>query len=76
MICDISKVSGSKSIFDTLNRINWNYGRGDIEKVFQDNLGNYYAVIDFKLGHENIKFSFPRPGFIKFRGKIRRIKSH
>jgi len=58
---------------DTLDRINWVYGRGTIRGLQQSACGAMVATVALQYGTETPKVSFPRPGFVRFRGVTRKI---
>lgn len=62
-----------KALKDTLDRINWHYGRGTIRDIQVNQNGAMFAVVHKQYGTETPKISFPRDGFVRFRGKIRKI---
>ena len=61
---------------DTLNRINWTYGRGDIVDVAHDDTGGNVRRHMPHAGVDVRYFTFPKAGFVQYLGHCRKIRSN
>ena len=58
----------------TCDRINWHYGRGSIRDIQVSACGAMVATVVIPFASaETPRISFPRPGFLRFRGQVRKI---
>lgn len=65
-----------QATIDTIERINWHYGRGRYRDVQGSPCGAVVASFAKQYGMDVCKVTFPRPGFVRVRGQTRKVRAH